>query len=877
MPEIDRTSEDDVQAMIERLIPDEEERLACCEALAATMRYAHQCKPSCWGVTAFPDGLRMNVSNKQVFVLGLGYGADKAHLTVETSLLEPVRAELSAQGVTFMPWGADLPSAEQATLPAMKSSVLFPLILESLLGCVHVLAERVRTQTNLARFHSPGVVAYLQSFLHEEIPEPVYLTESDEATEDESTDDEAPEGRQFWKIAPGENAFLWAECQTQGSILIGWDNVGDLLSYPDRNALNAKFAQEGHKASKANSIWAFAHEVKPGDIIVANKGNNQVLGVGIITSTYLPPQTRDNPSTISGYPHARLVDWRVTQPVTLSRAFFGQIPQTVHRIYQQKWQIIRQAYREQYPDDQNLQETLDSLIQSLRLPILHLPVLSPIPEAVKPLLQMAERTRNILLYGPPGTGKTWLVTHFATYFLLSHNVSPAKAGEYWQAVADKDGKRVKVLQAEARAGTARFWSVCEDEAGLGWTWDMLAQTGAGFFDDRGVASVPGPQEGDFVFGYRSGVKQYVALARVTQGLHTRQNERRTVQSIGLGDVVLMAQPVQLRIVQADPRVQPPSQLVEGMHKYVFALAPEEASALTEAVEAANPTALPEGFGESFLEFVTFHQSFAYEEFVEGIRPDTKPDGSITYRVRPGVFRRMCERARKQPKKRFLLIIDEINRANIAKVLGELITLIEDDKRLGEANAVQVTLPYSGEQFGVPKNLTLLGTMNTADRSIALLDLALRRRFTFVEMPPDPTLLSTDVAGVNVRALLTRLNKRVAALLDRDHQIGHSYLMDASDAEGLHFAWYHRIVPLLQEYFYHDGERLQAVLGKAFVKEVPPDPETKAALGAAYEETARFEVAWLEGEAFLAALRGLAGSIGGEVAEGGVPPPLQDGA
>lgn len=265
------------------------------------------------------------------------------------------------------------------------------------------------------------------------------------------------------------------------------------------------------------------------------------------------------------------------------------------------------------------------------------------------------------------------------------------------------------------------------------------------------------------------------------------------------------------------------------------------------------------------QMVTFHQSFAYEEFVEGVKP-VIVEGQVAYDVVDGAFKRICKAAKaaweanRENPPQFLLIIDEINRANIAKVLGELITLIEDDKRLGEANEVQVTLPYSGERFGVPKNLTILGTMNTADRSIALLDLALRRRFTFMEMPPDPTLLSTDVAGVNARALLTRLNKRVAALLDPDHQIGHSYLMGADDADGLHFAWYRRIVPLLQEYFYHDGEHLQAVLGKAFVTEVSPDPETKAALGGAYEETARFEVAWLEGEAFLAALRQLAGDV-----------------
>ena len=127
----------------------------------------------------------------------------------------------------------------------------------------------------------------------------------------------------------------------------------------------------------------------------------------------------------------------------------------------------------------------------------------------------------------------------------------------------------------------------------------------------------------------------------------------------------------------------------------------------------------------------------------------------------------------------------------------------------------MTLPYSGEEFGVPANLLIIGTMNTADRSIALLDVALRRRFTFVELMPQPELLG-EVAVVPLGKLLTALNRQLEAYLDRDHQIGHSYFMGLKDVADLRFAWEHKVVPLLQEYFYGDGEKLRNVLGDAFV-------------------------------------------------------------
>ncbi|XBO84426.1 AAA family ATPase [Enterococcus faecium] len=142
--------------------------------------------------------------------------------------------------------------------------------------------------------------------------------------------------------------------------------------------------------------------------------------------------------------------------------------------------------------------------------------------------------------------------------------------------------------------------------------------------------------------------------------------------------------------------------------------------------------------------MTFHQSYGYEDFIEGIYAETE-EGRIHYRVKDGVFKEFCNRAKSYPDQNFLFVIDEINRGNISKIFGELITLIEPTKRLGAKEELSVVLPYSGEQFGVPKNVYLLGTMNTADRSIAMMDTALRRRFSFVEKMPDSNIVKRKLA------------------------------------------------------------------------------------------------------------------------------------
>lgn len=221
-----------------------------------------------------------------------------------------------------------------------------------------------------------------------------------------------------------------------------------------------------------------------------------------------------------------------------------------------------------------------------------------------------------------------------------------------------------------------------------------------------------------------------------------------------------------------------------------------------------------------VEFITFHQSYSYEEFIEGIRPNMNGDEELTYVLEKGVFRRISDRAKHDLSNNYVIIIDEINRGNISKIFGELITLIEPTKRLFTdpvEHPQKVTLPYSKRTFGVPKNLYILGTMNTADKSIALLDSALRRRFIFKEMLPNPALVESEIEieGVDIKTLFTLLNERIEFLIDKDHTIGHSYFLKIKDDQtifSLAKVFSNEIIPLLLEYFYGDYEKIRLVLG-----------------------------------------------------------------
>jgi DNA polymerase III delta prime subunit len=245
-------------------------------------------------------------------------------------------------------------------------------------------------------------------------------------------------------------------------------------------------------------------------------------------------------------------------------------------------------------------------------------------------------------------------------------------------------------------------------------------------------------------------------------------------------------------------------MFKKISKGTYSLNPEVE--FTEEIKASEDNT------PNFIRNVTFHQSYSYEEFIEGIKPNSV-DGKVVYVIEPGIFRTICDEASADKNNKYVLIIDEINRGNISKIFGELITLIEKDKR----NVHTLQLAYSKDTFTIPDNLYIIGTMNTADRSLIQIDAALRRRFAFCELMPNPELLTKSIQGISLKKLLEEINQRIVDAGLREKQIGHSYLMDVDNLDDLQFVFANEIIPLLQDYFFDDYEKLEEdILSSEFI-------------------------------------------------------------
>ena len=394
--------------------------------------------------------------------------------------------------------------------------------------------------------------------------------------------------------------------------------------------------------------------------------------------------------------------------------------------------------------------------------------------------------KNVIYYGPPGTGKTYTLQKLlvSKYTQQSGLISP----EEWKAE-----------------------KIANEIGNLTW-WEAIS---AALYDLGGKAKVGQLLDHDFI--------KSVASAKNRKNM-TPQTIWGTLQTHAN---------VESKTVKTEKRAAPYIfDKTDSSEWFLYGDWKDECKSLINIVDAIRLGTDANISPIERFSFVTFHQSYGYEEFVEGLRPQLNDDSdSIGYEIRKGAFFQLCKRARLDPNNQYAIVIDEINRGNISKIFGELITLIELDKRdplNGSKPPVEIKLAYSGDLFSVPANVDIIGTMNTADRSLALVDTALRRRFDFLSCMPDTRdvadaplvglIVTIDGASIDVRKMLEKMNQRIEALYDRDHTIGHAYftqLRNTADGpsrfERLSQIFRTRIIPLLEEYFFEDWQKIRLVL------------------------------------------------------------------
>jgi 5-methylcytosine-specific restriction protein B len=609
------------------------------------------------------------------------------------------------------------------------------------------------------------------------------------------------EAKKIVKIAPGHDAEFWEDCLQKDFICVGWGLVGDLTEYETEEDFFTQFEEtyreryKGHAATlkkKARELWML-RELEPGDLVVANQGISRVLAVGEVQA----PGYEWHPER-EKYKHTVRVKW--------DTSYATDIPP------QKRWALVTVAPvpNELYQQivERRSQEGGTGASRGGAPPVVTIDPLFMELEAA------LERKRQVILYGPPGTGKTYAARRFVAWW-LKKKLGDAQASSVLSSPE-------KLQEAEQSLSTTRveqrvFWSVANAKE---WHWDTLFKKGRDTLRyGRIKRNYEKLQVGDLVIGYLAAPeKRIVALARISHGL---QPNRKGELEIGIEPVTPIDGGLTWDELLQDPILSKSEPIRFNNQGTLFSLSPEEADHLLEQLAERDRRVEPhvsatDGVGQ--LTFLTFHPSYSYEDFVEGFRPVEVGSGPLTVRLEDGVFKRICRAALANPDKPYLVLIDEINRANLAKVFGELITLLEKDKR-----GLRVTLPQSKEGFVIPDNVYLLGTMNTADRSIKLMDAALRRRFAFLELMPRLDLLQGGkVEGLELDDFLEELNRRIAAREGREKQIGHAFLLGPDGepiAEPEEFARRFRqeILPLLQEYCYDDYGALAEYLGERIVK------------------------------------------------------------
>jgi 5-methylcytosine-specific restriction protein B len=594
--------------------------------------------------------------------------------------------------------------------------------------------------------------------------------------------DEIYSGKRYWVMAPGEVAKKWDEFVKKGITGLGWEDAGDLTMYRSREEITdflVKAYPEGSKTQKNNSLalWEFVKVMKPGDIIIPKRGASEYLGYGVVTGEYIFDENAKD------YNHTRKVDWKKN----------GVWPEDVHRI---------------------VTKTLTDITKY--------------PEYVDRLKRLIGIEQEAII--------------------------PSKVN-YWWINANPTHWRI----TDFEVGQEQTYTTTNEKGNKRTRYEYFQQL----------------KQGDLILGYASSpIKKVTAIFEVTKPIYI--NEDTGKEEIAFTIQKFLPDPVPIAVVLDLPEMQK-SEILNNRQGSLYKLTKEEfhavldddikkeegieefseADALKDLfLESADLDRIlsalkykkniilqgPPGTGKTFMakliaysmmeekddsriEMIQFHQSYSYEDFIQGFRP--KEDAS--FKLENGVFYRFCKKAQTDPNKKYFFIIDEINRGNLSKIFGELMLLIEGDKR-GAKHSVPLTYSHGLDtRFFIPSNVYLIGTMNTADRSLSIVDYALRRRFAFIDVNPNFNqkfknyLVNEGVdEGIvdKIYSRITRLNSNIEKTIGKGFQIGHSYFCNVSD-DGGDDDWYRQIIdmevgPLLREYWFDNTEvansEIESLLG-----------------------------------------------------------------